>query len=151
VVPLEADLKTAGPLNGRFNSQELVIRVPTESLSVQMTVDSESFAKERPWGALVTEREPAKSQSPRYDVTKQTRVRRVTPAPMSRRLMTKAMLAPSALKPTIHEGTAASAHLAHACEICSEIAKTAKYSMGAKELIAPDRHLASAPFDGDVI
>jgi hypothetical protein len=34
-----ADLKTAGPLNGRFNSQELVIRVPTESLSVQMTVD----------------------------------------------------------------------------------------------------------------
>ena len=47
--------------------------------------------------------------------------------------------------------TAVSAHLAHAGEICGEIAKTGKYGMGAKEPVARDRHLASAPFDRDVI
>jgi hypothetical protein len=47
--------------------------------------------------------------------------------------------------------TAVSAHLAHAREICGEIAKSCKYSMRAKELIAPDRYLAGVPFDGDVI
>jgi hypothetical protein len=47
--------------------------------------------------------------------------------------------------------TAVSAHLAHAREICGEIAKTCKYGMRAKEPMAPDRYLAGAPFDGDVI
>jgi hypothetical protein len=32
-------LKTAGPLRGRFNSEDLTIRVPTENLSIQITVD----------------------------------------------------------------------------------------------------------------
>src|SRR5262249_38341584 len=32
-------LKTAGPLRGRFDSEDLIIQVPTENLSVQITVD----------------------------------------------------------------------------------------------------------------
>ena len=32
-------LKTACPLRGRFNSEDLTIQVPTENLSVQITVD----------------------------------------------------------------------------------------------------------------
>jgi hypothetical protein len=47
--------------------------------------------------------------------------------------------------------TAVSAHLAHAREICGEIAKTGKYSMRSEDLIAPDIYRASAPFNGDVI
>jgi hypothetical protein len=47
--------------------------------------------------------------------------------------------------------TAVSAHLAHAREICGEIAKTCKYSMRAKELIAPNMYCASAPINGGVI
>jgi hypothetical protein len=34
-----ADLKGAGQLNGRFKSEELVIKVPTENASVQISVD----------------------------------------------------------------------------------------------------------------
>jgi hypothetical protein len=47
--------------------------------------------------------------------------------------------------------TAVSAHLAHAREICGEIAKTCKYSVTSEELIAPDKYLASAPCNADVI